>query len=99
MSSSLPIGPQSHPSEEGARDWQLLGRCREADPELFFPPFEVEPTGQRHAREAAAKAVCAECEVRDECLDWALAVDEPHGVWGGMSESERRELSDVRRAS
>jgi WhiB family transcriptional regulator, redox-sensing transcriptional regulator len=75
-----------------SNDWQDEGSCRHADADLFFPPFDVEPTAARIARENAAKAVCAECPVRIECLEWALTADEPYGVWGGYSESERREL-------
>lgn len=59
----------------------------------------MESTGARHAREAAAKAVCAACPVLEECRDWVLAVDEPHGIWGGLTESERRDLVYARRAS
>ena len=93
--------PANHPQLQVVppREWQQLGNCRDADADLFFPPFEVEPTGDRHAREARAKAVCAECPVRVECLDWALAVSEPHGVWGGYTESERRDLRLGRAAS
>lgn len=80
-------------------DWQEQGACRHADPDLFFPPFDVEPTAARLRRERAAKAVCEDCPVRVECLDWALSVAEPHGVWGGYSESERRELLGQRRAA
>ncbi len=90
---------QLSPSPRPPREWQQHGRCRDADAELFFPPFEVESTGARHVREAAAKAVCAECPVLEECREWVLAVDEPHGIWGGLTESERRELLYTRRAS
>lgn len=82
-----------------SREWQELGACRHSDGDLFFPPFDVEPTAARLKREAAAKAVCQECPVRRECLDWALTVGEPYGVWGGYSESERRELRLHRRAA
>ncbi|MFO8076455.1 MAG: WhiB family transcriptional regulator [Egibacteraceae bacterium] len=87
------------PSPPPPREWQHHGSCRHADAELFFPPFEVESTGARHAREAAAKAVCAECPVLEQCRDWVLAVDEPHGIWGGLTESERRDLVYARQAS
>ena len=70
---------------------QLLGSCRGTDAELFFHP-EGERGPRRSGREAAAKAVCAGCPVRQECRDAALAAREPYGVWGGLSEDERRAL-------
>jgi WhiB family transcriptional regulator, redox-sensing transcriptional regulator len=76
----------------GSLAWQELGRCRDLDPELFYPPIEHESPRQRHSRETAAKAVCGGCPVRAECLDWALASGERFGVWGGMSERERHAL-------
>lgn len=82
-----------------SREWMDRGSCRHADGELFFPPFEVEPTAARIRREANAKAVCAGCPVQVECLEWALTADEMYGVWGGYSESERRELRLRRRAA
>lgn len=82
-----------------SRDWQEAGSCRHVGGDLFFPPFDVEPTAARLERESAAKAICAECPVRVECLEWALTVGEPYGVWGGYSESERRELRLGRRAA
>ncbi len=72
--------------------WQHRGRCREVDVDVFFPPSHFEHKPEREAREARAKAVCAQCPVKVECLDWALAVREPHGVWGGCSESERKQI-------
>jgi WhiB family redox-sensing transcriptional regulator len=69
-------------------DWQLRAACRGADSELFFHPSgERDPARTR--RELAAKAVCARCPVIDRCLDHALALREPYGVWGGRSEEER----------
>lgn len=70
--------------------WQDRGRCRDLDPELFFPPLDGESAEQRHARESAAKAVCAGCPVRSECLSWALTHRERLGVWGGLTERERK---------
>lgn len=72
--------------------WQQEGRCRSVDATVFFPPMTFEHKPDREAREAEAKAVCAECPVQVECLDFALAVREPHGVWGGASELERKEM-------
>ncbi len=73
--------------------WMDVGACREAEPELFFP---VSSAGPALAQVAAAKAVCARCVVREECLQYALETAQDHGVWGGLSEEERRA---VRRAA
>lgn len=72
--------------------WQQQGLCRAGDTAVFFPPAQFEHKPEREAREAQAKAICTGCPVRVECLDWALATREPHGVWGGHSESERRQI-------
>jgi WhiB family redox-sensing transcriptional regulator len=72
-------------------EWQRLGACRSLDTALFFHP-ENERGPRRVAREAGAKAVCARCPVIAECRQHALAVREPYGVWGGLSESDRAEL-------
>lgn len=78
MDQATEIGP--------ARWWHLAG-CRDEDPELFFPIG----TGEATARQvAAAERVCARCPVRAACREYALAHPEPTGVWGGMSEEERR---------
>lgn len=69
--------------------WQQDAACADEDPELFF-------AGDDEAVEQA-KAVCAVCPVRTECLETALAVNEMHGVWGGMAEGERRRLIRRRR--
>ena len=77
-------------------DWQQLAACRTLDTELFFPPVQPEPRAQREERESQAKAICAACPVREPCLDWALRTEEPHGVWGGRTEHERRQLLALR---
>jgi len=73
-------------------EWQQRGRCRDTDASVFFPPTVFEHKPEREAREAKAKAICAGCPVRLKCLEWALAVRDPHGVWGGCSESERKQI-------
>lgn len=67
------------------------GACSGCNPNLFFP----EPHDQRTVK--AAKAVCAGCVVREECLEWALDSEEKYGIWGGTSENERRVMRRVRR--
>jgi WhiB family transcriptional regulator, redox-sensing transcriptional regulator len=71
-----------------APDWHASGACTGEDLELFFGP-DGEREGHRLIREALAKAVCAGCEVRAECLDYAVSRPEKYGTWGGLSEDER----------
>ncbi len=59
---------------------------------VFFPPASFERKSDRLERERRAKDICAECTARPECLDYALQIREPHGVWGGLNESERSQL-------
>lgn len=59
---------------------------------MFFPPATTERKHDRIERERRAKAICAQCSVREPCLAYALRIREPHGVWGGLTESERRPL-------
>ena len=70
-------------------DWRHRAACRDQDPELFFPVSEMGP-GARQTEQA--KAVCARCPVRAECLEYALDNALDHGIYGGMTESERRTL-------
>jgi WhiB family redox-sensing transcriptional regulator len=72
-------------------EWQLAGRCREADPELFFFP-DSERGAKRRARAEVAKSYCARCPVLEQCRSHALAVREPYGVWGGLTPAERDAL-------
>ena len=80
-------------------EWQQHGSCRAADSEIFFPPAVFEHKPEREAREAKAKAICSGCPVRVQCLTWALAVREPHGVWGGASEGDRKRMLLGKRAA
>lgn len=72
--------------------WQDRALCRGANADLFFAPHHLEKKEERELREGQAKSVCARCPVRQECLDFALAVREPHGIWGGLNETERRQI-------
>lgn len=77
-------------------DWIRRAVCRDVDPELFFPA--AEPGSAAYARQvAAAKAVCARCPVRPECLDYALATL-PYGVAGGLTDAERAAVRRFHRA-
>ncbi|MFZ2529687.1 MAG: WhiB family transcriptional regulator [Rhodococcus sp. (in: high G+C Gram-positive bacteria)] len=75
-------------------EWQLNAACRGKDSELFYAS-PGEPRNGRRKREIAAKTVCMSCPVRVACLKHALAIREPYGVWGGLSETERRALRQV----
>ena len=70
-------------------DWRHRAICRDEDPELFFP---VGTSGPALLQIAEAKSVCRRCPVVSECLTWALESGQDAGVWGGMSEDERRAL-------
>jgi WhiB family redox-sensing transcriptional regulator len=72
--------------------WQFDGACRSADTSLFFAPNFFEKRHEKERRETQAKAICAGCEVRDDCLEYALRIRETHGIWGGLNEFERRQL-------
>jgi WhiB family transcriptional regulator, redox-sensing transcriptional regulator len=67
-----------------ADQWQDRALCAQTDPEAFFP--------EKGGSTREAKKICLGCEVRAECLDYALAHDERFGIWGGLSERERRRL-------
>jgi len=67
--------------------WREHAACRDLDTNLFFPPGDG-PGSVEHIERA--KAVCAECPVRDECLSFALTTRQDSGIWGGMTEEERR---------
>lgn len=81
-------------------DWRSRAACLSVDPELFFP---IGNTGPALAQAGRAKAVCAACSVREICLRWAIENNQDSGVWGGMSEEERRSMkrraARARRAS
>ena len=77
-------------------DWQLEAACRGLDSEVLFHP-DRERGDAREMRDAAAKAICGACPVATQCLEHALAVREPYGVWGGLTEDERAELLADRR--
>lgn len=78
-------------------DWQLRALCRDVDSDIFFHP-EQERGEIRQRREELAKAACRRCPVLEPCLQHALSVHEPYGIWGGMTARERNaELAARRR--
>lgn len=72
--------------------WQAKASCRGPQAAVFFPPTHTERKDERAEREERAKQICATCGVRKPCLDYALHIREPHGIWGGLNESERKAL-------
>ena len=78
----LPLGQDF--DDEGELGWQTDALCAQTDPEAFFP--------EKGGSTRDAKKVCGACSVRSQCLEYALANDERFGIWGGLSERERRRL-------
>jgi WhiB family redox-sensing transcriptional regulator len=72
--------------------WQLRAACRGPQASVFFPPTHFERKDEKEDREMRAKAICAGCAVKKPCLDYAVAIREPHGIWGGLNELERKQL-------
>jgi WhiB family redox-sensing transcriptional regulator len=72
--------------------WRLQAACRGEDPSLFFAPSYFEKRREKEEREAKAKRICARCRVREPCLEYSVRGREPHGIWGGLNEFERRQL-------
>ena len=70
--------------EADAQSWQEQALCAETDPEAFFP--------EKGGSTREAKKICTGCEVKAQCLEYALSNDERFGIWGGLSERERRRL-------
>ena len=81
--------PQTTSVPVADESWRLDGLCAETDPEAFFP--------EKGGSTREAKRVCAGCPVRLQCLEYALDNDERFGIWGGLSERERRRLRLQRR--
>ena len=83
------------PQVSAESDWRQRAACREvSDPEVFFP---IGTTGPALEQIEQAKRICRQCGVRKECLDWALETHQDIGVWGGLSEEERKALQRRRR--
>ena len=75
--------------------WQLRAACRGPQAYLFFPPSQPERKDEREIRESRAKAICMSCNVRGDCLAFALETREQHGIWGGKNEVERRAMLTI----
>ncbi|HEV7564821.1 MAG: WhiB family transcriptional regulator, redox-sensing transcriptional regulator [Microbacteriaceae bacterium] len=77
-------GVRSNVNDDNPLAWQSDSLCAQTDPEAFFP--------EKGGSTRDAKKICATCEVKSQCLEYALANDERFGIWGGLSERERRKL-------
>lgn len=76
-------------------NWQLSGLCRGNHAHLFFPPSTFERKDERQRREIRAKSICQVCPVQGDCVDYAMEIREPYGIWGGLTESDRRQAQLV----
>lgn len=70
--------------------WQLKAACRGPQSRVFFPPSQFERKEEKLDREGRAKSICVTCSVKSDCLEYAVRINEQHGIWGGMNENERR---------
>jgi WhiB family transcriptional regulator, redox-sensing transcriptional regulator len=77
-------GVRQQVEDENPLAWQTDSLCAQTDPEAFFP--------EKGGSTRDAKKICGSCEVRNQCLEYALENDERFGIWGGLSERERRKL-------
>ena len=72
--------------------WQAKASCRGPQAIVFFPPSYFERKDEKLEREGRAKSICTTCPVRIPCLEYAVKIKEPHGIWGGLNEIERKQL-------
>ena len=72
--------------------WQIKAECRGPQAVVFFPPPQFERKEEKRERELRAKAICSECSVKNDCLQYAIEIREQHGIWGGLNEAERKQL-------
>jgi WhiB family redox-sensing transcriptional regulator len=79
-------------TRRAVNEWQRNAACRGPQAEVFFPPGTFERKDDKVGRELRAKDICRTCPVKAPCLDYAIDIKEPHGIWGGLNEAERRNL-------
>jgi WhiB family redox-sensing transcriptional regulator len=72
--------------------WQVKAACRGPQAAVFFPPSHFERKDEKLEREVRAKAICETCSVREPCRSFAVKIREPHGIWGGLNELERKQV-------
>lgn len=73
--------------------WQHRAACRGPNQAIFFPPSQLERRSDKRQREQRAKQICSECPVQTECRSYAIQIREQHGIWGGLTEVERRTVA------
>jgi WhiB family transcriptional regulator, redox-sensing transcriptional regulator len=94
-----PPEPLHQARDRGTWTWRRDAACRNLGSSLFFAPDGERAAARRH-REAAAKAICGSCPVRTPCTLYALATRQQYGVWGGLTEDDRRQpIADERRCT
>ncbi|MDA8367600.1 MAG: WhiB family transcriptional regulator [Actinomycetota bacterium] len=81
---------------QAVESWQVRASCRGPQADMFFPPAHPERKEERARRESQAKQICRTCPVCTDCLEYAIRIREPHGIWGGLNEAERKQLADRR---
>ncbi len=80
---------------QSAVAWQDGAACRGPYQQVFYPPTKSERRKEKRHREARAKEICLQCPVIDDCRDYAFTVGEQHGIWGGLTEGERKEILKI----
>ena len=88
----MPTPRMAIPSMAAEPTWRAQALCRRENAVHFYAPAHFERREEKHAREDAARALCHECPVQPQCLEYSLVVQEPHGIWGGLNELERRRM-------
>jgi WhiB family redox-sensing transcriptional regulator len=86
------VGVQLVPSQPDSFEWRSKAACQGDMGSAFYPPFRSEKRSVKAAREKQAKTVCASCMVRESCLEQALDYGERFGIWGGLTDLERKHL-------
>ena len=82
--------PARDDRDDTGKEWMARAACQGDMGNAFYPPLRPERKSDRREREARAKRICAVCMVRSDCLDYAVEVGERFGIWGGLTEAERR---------
>ncbi|MEM8922799.1 MAG: WhiB family transcriptional regulator [Actinomycetota bacterium] len=72
--------------------WQHRAACRGPNQAIFFPPAQLERRSDKRMRERRAKEICGTCPVQMECREYSIQIREQHGIWGGLTEVERRSV-------
>ncbi len=82
--------PDSMSVQQAELLWQHQAACRGPNQAIFFPPGQLERRSEKRHRELRAKEICSSCPVEVQCRTYAIEIREQHGIWGGLTEGERR---------